>query len=139
MARPTSGVEVRVEGLRELRRDLKVIDRKLPSELNRRLKKRVEVSVLPDARRIATVKRGSIAKTLKVGTRGSSVVIQSRHPGARTVHYGGRHPLFGNREHWYSQKPRPFITQALAGKTRQIEAELFDVVEDVMTKAGFRR
>lgn len=130
---------VRVEGLRELRRDLKVIDRKLPAELNRNLKKRVEESVLPDAKRLATVRRGRIARTLKVGTRGSSVVIRSTHPGARIVHFGGRHPLFGDRDHWYAQKPRPFISQALAGRTEQVEADLHETVEQTMFKAGFRR
>lgn len=139
MARPTTGIEVRVDGLRELRRDLRAIDRKLPAQLNTRLKAVVQSAVLPDAKRFATVTKGRIAKTLKVGTRGSSVVIRSRHPGARTVHFGGRHPLFGDRDHWYQQKPRPFVSKALAGKTRRVEAELMDTVEDVMTQAGFRR
>jgi HK97 gp10 family phage protein len=133
---PPAGV--RIEGLRELRRDLKVIDRRLPAELNRRLKVAAE-PVRAEAARRAPKRSGALAGSLKVRTAGSRLFIGSRLPYARVVHWGGRHPIFGNRQRWVAVPPRPFIDQAARANERKIENDVFDAIEDLMTKAGFRR
>jgi HK97 gp10 family phage protein len=130
------GGQVRIDGLRELRRDLKAIDKKLPRELNQRLKKVAE-PIRADAAIRAPRRTGRLAGSLKVRTSGSKVFIGSRLPYARIIHYGGRHPVFGNRERWAFQPPRPFIEQAARGRAHQVENEIFDAVEDLMKKAGF--
>ena len=126
-----------VHGVRELRRDLKRVDKTLPRELNKRIKVALK-PVLVDAKQHATVRRGRIARTLRLGTRGSAVFIGSSHPAANIVHWGGRHPVFGNREVWAVQKPRPFIKWALEGRGDDIERKVGDVVEDLMRDAGFK-
>lgn len=129
---------VRVEGLRELRRDLKAIDRKLPAQLNKRLKVAAE-PVRRDAAALAPRRSGRLAASLKVRSSGSRILIASSLPYAKTIHFGGRHPLFGNRDRWYTQEARPFISIAAARHADHIENALFDVVEDLMTSAGFHR
>lgn len=140
MARQGFGVQV--EGLRELRRDLKAIDRKLPRDLNRGLKKAMG-PVRAEAAALAPNRTGALARSLKVGTRGSAVLIRSRLPYARVAHWGGRHPLFGDRERWYPQYPkgtRPsrFVVRAAARNRDETERQLFATIERLMRDAGFR-
>jgi hypothetical protein len=133
-----SGPQVQVHGLRELRRDLKRIDKTLPRELNRRLKKAAE-PIRRDAARIAPQRSGKLARSLKVGTRGSRVIVYSRLPYANIVHWGGRHPLFGNKDRWYPQKGTMFVVKAAALHVRDVENAIADSVEGLMLDAGFRR
>lgn len=126
-----------IHGVRELRRDLKRVDKTLPRELNKRLKITLK-PIVADAKRFATVRKGRIAKTIRPGTRGSAVFIGSKHPAANIVHWGGRHPVFGNRQVWVQQNPRPFISWAIKGRGDDIERQVGDVVEDLMREAGFK-
>lgn len=128
---------VEVEGLRELRRDLKAIDAKLPRELNKQIKRTAE-PMRAEAARNAPRRTGQLAASLKVGTSGSRVRIYSRKPGASVVHWGGRHPLFGNRQRWYTQQPNPFIVRAAERRAGGLERDIAHVVESLMRNAGFK-
>lgn len=135
-----AGASVEVKGLRELRRDLKRIDRDLPREINQELKRAGE-PVLREAKRLAprsTVPGPHVADSLKIGTRGSRLIIYSRHPGVKTIHFGGRHPLFGNRGYWYDQKPTLFIPRAAERHQRETLRRISDTIEREMRRAGFR-
>lgn len=134
---PQSGFHVEVHGLQQLRRDLKVIDKKLPRELNKTIKAAAE-PVRAQAAALAPYRTGATRASLKVGTRGSKVVIYSRRPGASVIHWGGRHPLFGDRSHWFQQRPSMFISRAATSHAGSIERDVARVVEQVMRDAGFR-
>jgi hypothetical protein len=47
-----------------------------------------------------------------------------------------RHPLFGDREFWYTQRARPYLLPAVERQTEQIVAELTRIVDDVNAQAG---
>jgi len=47
-----------------------------------------------------------------------------------------RHPLFGDREFWYTQAARPYLLPAVERQTEQIVAELTRIVDDVNAQAG---
>jgi hypothetical protein len=130
-------VRVQVDGLRELRRDLKQIDRTLPRKLNAEIKRGAE-PMRAEAARLAPKRTGRLAASLKVGTSGSRVRIYSRRSGASVVHWGGRHPLFGNRNRWYTQQPNPFITRAVAHQAGRLERDIAHAVEALMRNAGFK-
>jgi hypothetical protein len=135
---------IEVHGLRQLRRDLRTINRTLPTRLNRQLKAsadpiRQEAAAMAPRSRI---NRGGgyvhFADSLKVGTRGSRVVIYSRKPGANVIHWGGRHPLFGNRDRWYAQQGNRVIPRAVARNVVRIERDVAATVERTLRTAGFK-
>lgn len=128
---------VRVDGLRELRRDLKQIDRTLPRQLNAEIK-RAAGPMRSEAAHLAPKRTGRLAASLKVGTSGSKVRIYSRRSGASVVHWGGRHPLFGNRQRFYQQKANPFLVRAAERNAGQLERDLAHAVESLMRNVGFK-
>jgi hypothetical protein len=136
------GFHVEVDGLKQLRRDLKAIDRTLPAKLNRELKQaagpmRDEAARLAGRSSIHRPGYVHFADSLKVGTRGSRVVIYSNRTGAGVIHWGGRHPLFGNRDRWYAQKGNEAIPRATMKFVVRTERDLARVVERTMRSAGF--
>ena len=127
----------KIEGLRDLRRDLKRIDKDLPREINQSLKRTAE-PIRDTAAMLAPHRTGRLAGSIRVGTRGSRLVIYSRHPAARIIHFGGRHPLFGNRDHWYEQKANPFMARALERYQFRVRRDIEATIEREMRRAGFR-
>ena len=49
-----------------------------------------------------------------------------------------RHPLYGNREYWYSQATRPFIIPAVAATRSQFRKDVEDAAIAAYKKAGFK-
>lgn len=49
-----------------------------------------------------------------------------------------RHPLFGNRNYWYSQPARPFITPAISKGVKQFRKDVADAAVSAYKKAGFK-
>lgn len=47
------------------------------------------------------------------------------------------HPLFGDREHWYAQKPRPFMLPAAEQDSDKALAAIAEVVNDWGRQNGF--
>lgn len=128
---------IRINGLRELRADLKAIDKTLPRELNKALK-RDAGPVRDTAKRLAPKRTGATAASIKVGTRGAKIVVYSRRDGAGIIHSGGRHPLFGNRNYWYKQKPTYFLTRAIDIEAPHIVRDVEQTVDRIMRSAGFK-
>ena len=128
---------VRVDGLRELRRDLKQIDKTLPAGTQRGLKKAAEPSVRrpPGSRRAGPA---SSPRRSRSAPSGSKVRIYSRRPGASLIHWGGRHPVFGNRNVLGDPARNPFIQKAAAKYARCFERDVAHTVESLMRNAGFK-
>jgi hypothetical protein len=49
-----------------------------------------------------------------------------------------RHPLFGDRNHWYSQRARPFLGPAMDAKSDEAVAQIADAVDRALFNAQFR-
>lgn len=78
------------------------------------------------------------------GSPGVRVVVNKRKaPHARPYEHGGRpgtfrHPYFGDRRRWYSQRARPFLAPAARAKGPRAAREVDRVVRRVTRAAGFR-
>lgn len=129
-----SGIEI--DGLKALRRDLRAVNRQADRDVVRGLKGAVQSTVVPKAAALAPGVR--LGPSLRVGVVGGTVHIRSRLPHARVVHWGLRHPLFGNREHWYANPKDPFILDAVRGSEGEILDAMADAVEGALRRNGFR-
>lgn len=75
---------------------------------------------------------------------GASIVVDDRRaPHAKYYENRGRpgtfrHPLFGDRRHWYSQRARPFLGPAFDAKEDDAVRQVNDAVDRVTRDAGFR-
>jgi HK97 gp10 family phage protein len=107
-------VAVRVDGLRELRRNLKAIDSRAPRELNKEAKK-VGQKVADRAAHYAPKDTGTLANSIKVGSRGDKITVRSPLPYAAPIHWG-----------WPSRgiRPQPFIARAAEEKREEYAEEL---------------
>jgi hypothetical protein len=83
--------------------------------------------------------------SLRVSLKGNRVGIAVRASLKTAAHarvYEGilgdtfKHPLFGDREHWYTQAARPYLLPAVERQSEQIVAELTRIVDDVNAQAG---
>ena len=132
----------------KLIRDLNGIPPDLKRKLRPKLREAGEVVAMDARRRAAWSTR--IPKATRVSTSftlrrpGVSVIVDRKTaPHARPYEHNGqpgtfRHPLFGDREHWYSQAARPFLAPALAAKNEQAGRLIAAAVDEVTRDAGFR-
>jgi len=126
-----------VDGLRETLRDLRLIDKSLAAEARRAMRTAGE-PVRAEAARRAPRRSGALAESLRISTAGARVQVMSRLPYAKTIHWGGRHPVFGNTENWVAQAARPFIADAAEAKGEQALGVLADELDGLMSRHGFK-
>jgi hypothetical protein len=151
--------DVTISGLKEARARLRDIDQRLVRDFNAELVRIAEPvraeaarlaprsgisragtrSVLRQVKRTSIVTRGRerdvhIADSLRLRASGSSVTIYSRKSGARVINYGGRHPLFGNRDHWYAQKPTLFMQKAGERKAPEVGRDIDRFISELIDR-----
>lgn len=120
-------------------RQLKGIETELGSALSRKSRK-AAIAVAADARRRAPFKTGALRNSIKPGinVRGQAVV-RVTDESARINESGGRHPLFGNADIWFSQKARPFLSPAANAYEDQFMRDCAEALDETAAKeAGFR-
>lgn len=124
---------------------------KVPKELKRELRPglRAAGKVVADDAKARASWSTKIPRAIKVsvtfaGSRqGVSVIVnKNKAPSGRPFEHGGRdgtfrHPVFGNREVWVSQKARPFLAPALQAKGDEAAKQIEQVVDRV-TREAFR-
>lgn len=127
-------VQVHTQGLRDLRKDLKAIERTLPRELTHALKEAAE-EVIPTARGLAPKRSGRLAASLKASAAGTKASIRSRLPYANAVHWGtgARRGKPGP----HNIAPSKFITRAVDIKKDAVVDTLADAIEDLAKRHGF--
>ena len=126
---PEQPVVVRVHGLRELRRDLKVIGATLPRELTKAQKGAGEV-IASRARELAPRRSGRLAASIKVSAVGTKVSVKSSLPYANPIHWGWRaRGIVGT----------PFIWRAIDEKRDEYVDALGDAIEALARRHGFHR
>lgn len=75
---------------------------------------------------------------------GVDVITDSQRAPHASVYEGDgrpgrfRHPLFGNRSHWYSQRRRPFQGPAMDAEAPHAVAAIADAVDQAFWNARFR-
>lgn len=128
---------VDVVGLRELQRALKRFAPGVHKSFRKRLREIAKV-VAADARGRASWSHripGAIQPFVTMKAAGVRVRAAKAQHGP--LYEGGdqqratfRHPLFGDRSHWYTQRTRPFLHPAVEARARFIHAEAVKAVEE---------
>lgn len=124
---------------------------KIPLDLRRKLRTEIKKAAKPV---LADMKRRSSwssripgATRIKVGfgarTAGVSIVTRAaKAPHARPYEHDGqpgdfRHPVYGNRKVWVSQRARPFFAPAVRAQSGRVADEIRGVVSKVARENGF--
>ena len=120
---------VTTEGIRDLQRDLRAIDKKLPRELNKGLREGLEKTVVPRAKQLAPVRSGRLRESIRAGGGGSKLYVRSALPYAGAIHWG-----------WPARNIRrnPFIEQAVEERLDDVVEVMGDTVEELARRHGFR-
>jgi len=132
-----------VEGLSEYRKALRALERGANRDLTKGLKdasRPILATAKATAPRSAITRPGyrHIGDTLKLSVRGNNLAITSNKPGARVIHWGGRHPLFGNRDRWYPQRAQPFIARAIDRNRDTVVDAIGDAIDEHARRLGWR-
>jgi hypothetical protein len=143
VARPA----VQTSGFKELRRDLRKVDKALPRELNKQLRQAVAPAAEDAARRAPRSDRDRsgwaykrhLADTIRPYATARSVGLRSPAPHARIVERGGRRPLdTRHRANWTQVAGRHFMDDAIRGRVDEVVDAIGDAVENVASRAGWR-
>lgn len=124
---------VLTEGIRDLRRDLKALDKALPRELTKALKAAAE-EVLPTARALAPKRSGRLASSLKASGAGNKASIRSALPYSNAVHWGT-----GRRAHLrgpHNIAPTKFVVRAIDQRSNAVVDRLGDEIEQLARKVA---
>lgn len=124
---------VRVDGLADLRRSLRAIDRELPKELRVVIKGAAEV-IAAEARVRAPKRTGKLAGSIKATTSGASGIVRSRLPYANVQNWGGTIRPRGAPTHI---KGRHFVDGALDAKREAAAQALARGMDDLLRRQGW--
>ena len=78
-----------------------------------------------------------IPPSIKVEVSGNTAVISSDAPNAYPAETRARHPLFGNREHWYGPPGTRFLAPAADERAGAAMARYAKKVDRMCRNAGF--
>jgi hypothetical protein len=134
--------------LRRLIKDLGAIPKDYRKEVRPELRKSAQPLV-------AKVKSNASWSTRIPKATKLSISLAGRKPGVRVVvnetkaphayYYENdgkqgtfRHPLFGNRRHWYSQRARPFFFDPLESGAAEVADDLSNIITLAARRHGFR-
>ena len=123
---------VKVEGLADLRRDLRAIDRKLPRELNKAQREALKGTAIK-AGQLAPKRGGRLAASIRPFATARAAGLRSPVVYANAHHWGG---TVGPKKTSYI-RPTFFAFRAVRGDLPEIVDRLGDAVEAVAKRHGF--
>ena len=125
---------VLTEGIKDLRRDMRALDKALPKELTKALKAAAE-EVLPTARALAPKRSGRLASSLTASGAANRASIRSNLPYSNAVHWGtGARP---NRPGPHNIRPTKFVVKAIDQKSNAVVDRLGDEIEALAKRHGW--
>lgn len=135
-----------VTNYRDVQRDLRALSPEMRKELNKKLKAAAAIVAADAGVNASWSTRIPSAIVPTAGMKYAGVRINRRKAphgslfelGSRRNRGSIRHPLFGNRDYWYSIPTRPFIAPALRADTPKVRALIIEAMRDASRKAGFR-
>lgn len=141
------GIDAR--GISNAYRGLHHVSKKSAHEMLETLKS-VSQRVAEDAKAevggASTTVPGSIRVVSRAGSRGH-VKISVRAGGARAplaepLEHGGkpgefRHPLFGDKNHWYAQPAHPYLLPSLKRNLTYLQAKIEEALTQLFEKYGY--
>lgn len=132
---------VAVEGLKELRRDLKAVEKALPRELGQTMKRAAE-PVARTAAEMAPRKTGALQRSIKASATGTRAAIRSRLPYSNVQAWGGttgrghKPGVAGSGS--VKVKGSRFPEKAAEQHSGQFIEDLADGVDHLLTRHGFK-
>ena len=124
---------VRVEGLAELRKDLRAMQPDARREVTKALKEGAQL-VARAARPLAARRSGALAGSFRPGAAGNTAYVRSRLPYAAVQEFGG---VIRPKGGVVNIEPHPAATQALHDKEEQIVDRIGDAIETVARRHGW--
>lgn len=133
-------LEVRVDGWTEFARDLRRLEPEVRKDLYRELTA-VARGIQADAKSRAPARTGKLRGAIRIRQRrGAPAVVvlgsQARH--ARVVHFGLRHPLFGDRDNWYPNPTVRFLGDAVDAKRSEAVESVDAALNRALDRAGWK-
>ena len=125
---------VRIEGLADLRRDLRRAEPQVRREVTRALKEGATV-VAAAASPLAPRRSGTLAASYRAGASGNSAFVRSRVPYAGVVEFGG---VIRPKGTPITIRPQPAVTRALSLKEDSIVERVGDALDGVFARTGWR-
>lgn len=127
---------VRIEGLADLRRDLRAMGAKAEGRgLTRALRSGAEeVAAASPVRLNQRTGHSALRAGYKAGAAGSRAYVRNRHPGAGPTEFGGVISPRGTPIRLKAQMP---VSRALDAKTDSIVERVADAIDDLATQHGW--
>jgi hypothetical protein len=127
-------LSLEVNGLRELRRDLRRLDPALDKEVRRGFRE-ASRPILQTAQGFAPNRTGQLARSLRISVTQRGIAITSTHPGAGVIHWGGTIEPRG----YPIEFPRSaFAIRAGEAHLNRLADEMGDAVERAADSTGWR-
>ncbi len=131
----SAAITVNMQSFAHLARDMKRAAPLMYKEIHHGLKDIGEI-VAVEARHNASYAQEKIANSIKVRTSLFTVSVIAKGTLAELEERGSakpgpqwwRHPLFGDRYHWYPQRGRPYLYPALKSKAELIDLAVWTLV-----------
>jgi hypothetical protein len=145
-------ININIDDEQEMRkfiRDLRAMDANVAKDLNKNLRDVLLREVMPTAKQNASWSSqipGAIKPMVQAKRLGLRVnAKQARHArpyeglqaGLRRRTGGFRHPLFGNRNQWFTQAFRPFLAPAMLDNADRAAQGVLEAIDSASRKAGF--
>ncbi len=125
---------VRIEGLAELRRDLRRMQPDARKEVTRALREGAVV-VAAASGPLAKRRTGRLAQSFRPGASGNSAFVRSRLPYAAVQEFGG---TIAPRGTPITIRPQPAVTRALELTEERIVDKVGDAIDEVARRNGWR-
>jgi len=92
------------------------------------------------ARELASpwAKTGAVVASIQVEVAGNTALITADAGAAYPAETRARHPLFGNRKHWFGPPGEPFLGPAADQRAGAAMARYADKIDALCRKAGFQ-
>lgn len=133
-------LQVRVDGWSDFVKDLRRLEPDTRKELLRELSG-VARNIAADAKNRAPNRSGRLRGAIRVRQRRGSpavVVLATEAPHARVVHFGLRHPLFGDRDTWHPNPTVRFLGDAVDAKRSEVVESIDTALNRALDRAGWR-
>lgn len=140
---PRTELAVRVEGLRDLRRDLRAVEKDLGKELTEALKEGAQ-PVVSEAQDLAPARprSGRLRRSIKAYAVKGGVGVGSRLPYANVIHWGGTtgrgHVPGRGGSGSVKVTGTEFVRRAAESKDDEVLNDIADAVDRLLTRHGFK-
>lgn len=121
----------------KLMADLRKSAPEVAKETRRRFRNAAKTA-LAEARSQQPKRSGELQRKTRIRTTRGMTAIVSSVRYARISEFGGRHPLWGDRDHWVAQPATPAIWPAVQQNRSDFVREANAAVYNSLKKAGFK-